>query len=108
MGALVGTELLDEGDPALDGRAFRQCLGQFATGVTVITAEAGGQLVGVTANSFSSLSLVPPLVLWSIGRSARSFPIFASATHFAVNVLASNQIARADANRHSSPIEIAT
>lgn len=79
-------------EPAFDGRAFRRCLSMFATGVTVITAQAGELKAGVTANSFSSLSLDPPLVLWSINRSSRSFPVFRDATHFAINVLAANQI----------------
>jgi flavin reductase (DIM6/NTAB) family NADH-FMN oxidoreductase RutF/DNA-binding MarR family transcriptional regulator len=81
-----------QGDPALDARAFRHCLGMFATGVTVITAQSGDQRAGVTANSFSSLSLDPPLILWSINRSARSFPVFRDARHFAVNILAVSQI----------------
>jgi 4-hydroxyphenylacetate 3-hydroxylase, reductase component len=84
--------IVSEGDPALDGRSFRRCLGMFATGVTVITAQSGDQRAGVTANSFSSLSLDPPLILWCIKRSARSFPIFSEATHFAVNILAASQI----------------
>ena len=84
--------LLAQGDPALDARSFRRCLGMFATGVTVITAQADGRKAGVTANSFSSLSLDPPLILWSIHRSARTFPVFRDATHFAVNVLAASQI----------------
>src|SRR5262245_25032196 len=65
----------------------------FATGVTVITAQSGDRLVGLTANSFSSVSLDPPLVLWSIKRTARSFAVFRDATHFAVNILAADQIA---------------
>jgi flavin reductase (DIM6/NTAB) family NADH-FMN oxidoreductase RutF/DNA-binding MarR family transcriptional regulator len=75
-----------------DTRALRSCLGQFATGVTVMTAYAQGETVGVTANSFSSLSLDPPLILWSIGRSSRSLPVFQAASHFAVNILAADQI----------------
>jgi flavin reductase (DIM6/NTAB) family NADH-FMN oxidoreductase RutF/DNA-binding MarR family transcriptional regulator len=84
--------VLSEGNPAVDRRAFRQCLGQFATGVTIMTAEAAGQLGGVTANSFSSVSLEPPLVLWSISRASRSFHIFAEANRFAVNILGQDQI----------------
>jgi len=57
--------------PAFDAREFRAALGMFATGVTIITARnAAGELVGLTANSFNSVSLAPPLVLWSLGRSA--------------------------------------
>jgi flavin reductase (DIM6/NTAB) family NADH-FMN oxidoreductase RutF len=80
------------GDPSLDSRAFRQCLGQYATGVTVITTAVDGELAGVTANSFASVSLSPPLILWSIGRSSRSFPAFERSPVFAVNVLSAGQI----------------
>jgi len=83
---------VESGDPALDIRSFRRCLSQFGTGVTVITAQAGNERIGVTANSFSSLSLEPPLIVWAINKQARSYPIFASATHFAVNILAADQI----------------
>ena len=86
------TEPLEQGDPALDARAFRRCAGQFATGVTIVTALVDGQPVGVTANSFSSLSMDPPLVLWSIGRSSRSFEAFQAATSFAINILSAGQI----------------
>ena len=54
------------GKAALDPRSFRQLLGQFPTGVAVVTATHGGHVVGMTANSFSSVSLDPPLVLWSV------------------------------------------
>lgn len=75
-----------------DRRDYRRALGQFATGVTVITTRAaGGRPVGITVNSFSSVSLEPPLILWSISRQASSFEEFAHATHFAVNVLAARQ-----------------
>ena len=82
--------------PAADGfdpRAFRAALGCFATGVTVITAQAQGRRVGVTANSFNSLSLEPPLILWSLVKTSSSYPTFAAASHFAVNILADDQIA---------------
>ena len=78
--------------PAIDPRAFRRALGNFATGVTIMTASAGGRQVGVTANSFNSVSLDPPLILWSIVKRSGSYPVFAEATHFAVNILAANQI----------------
>jgi flavin reductase (DIM6/NTAB) family NADH-FMN oxidoreductase RutF len=71
-----------------DRRDYRRALGQFATGVTVITTRASdGRKVGVTVNSFSSVSLDPPLILWSLARQAPSIADFTSATHFAVNVL---------------------
>lgn len=77
----------------VDTRRLRNALGCFPTGVTVATANhpAGGY-VGVTANSFSSVSLDPPLVLWSLVRSARSFEGFMAADWFAVNVLAADQL----------------
>ena len=77
---------------ALDTRAFRNALGNFPTGVTVMTAHSEEHgLAGVTANSFSSVSLDPPLILWSIGKDSTSLKIFQAATHFAVNVLSAEQ-----------------
>jgi 3-hydroxy-9,10-secoandrosta-1,3,5(10)-triene-9,17-dione monooxygenase reductase component len=78
---------------AIDATEFRRALGQFATGVTVVTARgADGQPVGLTANSFSSVSLAPPLVLWSLAKSARSLAAFESTTHFAIHVLEAGQV----------------
>jgi flavin reductase (DIM6/NTAB) family NADH-FMN oxidoreductase RutF len=75
-----------------DTRDLRRALGQFATGVTVVTTlMRDGRRVGMTVNSFSSVSLDPPLVLWSIARNAPSFQDFTTATHFGVNVLAADQ-----------------
>jgi flavin reductase (DIM6/NTAB) family NADH-FMN oxidoreductase RutF len=77
---------------ALDKREFRNALGWFATGVTVITTRSPeGELVGFTANSFSSVSLDPPLVLFSLNRAAQSLSIFEGCAHFAVNILAEHQ-----------------
>lgn len=90
--ALAPETVVESGAPGDDVAAYRRCLGQFATGVTVITARAGGALVGVTVNSFSSVSLDPPLILWSAKRSNSSFGAFTAATHFAVNVLSLDQI----------------
>ena len=75
-----------------EARALRRCFGQFGTGVTVVTSQSGNERVGVTANSFSSLSLDPPLILWSIKRTSRSFKAFCNAEHFAINVLSADQI----------------
>lgn len=78
---------------AIDPKAFRRALGNFATGVTIITARGSdGTMVGVTASSFNSLSLDPPLILWSCIKGSRSSPVFETATHFAVNILALDQI----------------
>ncbi len=71
---------------------LRASLGQFATGVTIVTArDPQGQLVGLTANSFNSVSLSPPLVLWSLSRQSSTLSGFRSATHYAINVLAADQ-----------------
>ena len=79
--------------PDFTPHAFRRALGNFATGVTIITAVSPeGEKVGVTASSFNSLSMDPPLILWSSIKEARSCAIFESAKHFAVNVLASDQM----------------
>ncbi|MDN7908510.1 flavin reductase family protein [Burkholderia diffusa] len=78
----------------LDPQRLRAAFGQFPTGVTVITTRSpDGRKVGLTANSFSSLSLDPPLVLWSLRKVAPSRPDFVAATHFAINILAHDQIA---------------
>lgn len=83
---------IEAGDPRTDSKAFRRTLGQFATGVTVITTHSDGKPVGVTANSFSSLSLSPPLVVWSIARSSSNFQAFSRASHFAISILGEDQI----------------
>ncbi|MEY4765807.1 MAG: hypothetical protein RI907_2480 [Pseudomonadota bacterium] len=71
---------------------LRAALGQFATGVTIITAAPPqGPLVGLTANSFNSVSLSPPLVLWSLSALSGSMPGFQQAGHYAINVLAADQ-----------------
>lgn len=72
---------------------FRTALGMFATGVTIVTARtAEGELVGLTANSFNSVSLDPPLVLWSLARAAASLPAFSTGSHYAINILGADQI----------------
>jgi flavin reductase (DIM6/NTAB) family NADH-FMN oxidoreductase RutF len=78
--------------PPFDSRDLRNCLGTFVTGVTIVTTlDAAGDPVGITANSFSSVSLEPPLVLWSQALSARSYPIFRDAKRFIINILAEDQ-----------------
>lgn len=76
-----------------NARAFRDALGQFATGVTLVTIDGPDGPMGFTVNSFSSLSLDPPLVLWSLAKSARRYPFYAAARHFAIHVLAAEQAA---------------
>lgn len=88
--------------PSFDARAFRRALGRFPTGVTIVTTRApDGGFVGLTANSFNSVSLDPPLVLWSLGKAQGSLPHFQNARVFAVNVLAADQIDLS--NRFASP-----
>jgi flavin reductase (DIM6/NTAB) family NADH-FMN oxidoreductase RutF len=73
-------------------RNLRDALGDFATGVTVVTARgADGTPAGVTINSFASVSLEPPLVLWSLGLQSPALAVFESCSHYAVNVLAADQ-----------------
>ncbi|WP_293795295.1 flavin reductase family protein [uncultured Bosea sp.] len=73
---------------ALDLRA---ALGMFATGVTIVTAESGGERIGATVSSFNSVSLDPPLVLFSVGRNAKAFAAWNSVERFAINVLDQSQ-----------------
>jgi flavin reductase (DIM6/NTAB) family NADH-FMN oxidoreductase RutF len=69
----------------------------FATGVTIVTARgADGHLIGLTANSFNSVSLTPPLVLWSLARAAASLVVFSTGSHYAINVLAADQMPLAE------------
>ena len=84
-------ELASDQSP-IDPRDFRNALGTYATGVTVITAMAAdGKPYGLTCNSFASVSLNPPLVLWSLGMFSQGLSIFQNASHFAVNVLGASQ-----------------
>lgn len=78
--------------PAFTEREFRNALGQFATGVTVVTAlDAQGSPCGMTVSSFNAVSLNPALVLWSLGHAAGNYPVFAHAPHYVIHVLASTQ-----------------
>lgn len=78
--------------PAFDSREFRNALGHFATGVTVITTtDASGDPVGITASSFNWVSMEPPLILFSLGHNAYSMAAFKENSHFAVNILKEGQ-----------------
>lgn len=78
--------------PSFSRRQFRAALSMFATGVTIVTARSpSGAPVGLTANSFNSVSLEPPLVLWSLARSASALALLSGASHYAVNILAADQ-----------------
>ncbi|MGW9131840.1 flavin reductase family protein [Streptomyces sp. NPDC055681] len=83
--------------PSVNARMFRTVLGQFATGVTVITGLDGDEPVGLACQSFSSLSLDPPLVLFCPGRSSTSWPRIRASGRFGVNVLAEDQRAVCEA-----------
>jgi len=85
--------------PDFDSQHFKRALSQFATGVTVITTRAadhpyanGAPFVGITASSFNSVSLDPPLVLWSMANRANSLPMFRDGSHYIINVLAASQL----------------
>ncbi|NVN00182.1 flavin reductase [Arthrobacter sp. SDTb3-6] len=79
-------------DPADDPRAFRRALGQFATGVTVVSTSDGDAHVAMAVNSFAAVSLDPPLVSWSIRNESRNRDAFVRNAHFAVSVLAEDQV----------------
>jgi flavin reductase (DIM6/NTAB) family NADH-FMN oxidoreductase RutF len=80
------------GQPRFSPLEFRASLAMFATGVTIVTARAeSGELIGLTANSFNSVSLAPPLVLWSLARAAGSLPALSTGSHYAINILAADQ-----------------
>ena len=79
-------------EPVIDSLRLRSALGSFVTGVTVVTTRnSAGEPVGLTVNSFNTVSLSPPLVLWSLSRQSSSMPGFLGAAHYAINVLAGDQ-----------------
>ena len=80
--------------PSFDAAQFRATLGRFATGVTIITTEAAdGSPVGLTVSSFNSVSLDPPLVLWSLAQSSSSIPAMQQCERYVIHVLSAGQIA---------------
>lgn len=97
------TPPIEVGDPNVQIDGFRRSLSEFSTGVTVITTSVNGERFGLTSNSFASVSLAPPLILWSIRRESTSFPAFAGCSHFAVNILADDQIALSQRFAKSGP-----
>jgi len=89
--------------PSFSPREFRASLAMFATGVTIVTARTpAGVLVGLTANSFNSVSLNPPLVLWSLSQGASTMAALSTGSHYAINILAAGQkeLAERFASRH--------
>lgn len=76
-----------------DSKELRNVLGCFGTGVTVVTTlDEGGRKVGLTANSFSSVSLDPPIVLWSLSKQSKSLDAFLKGARFVINVLSMDQL----------------
>lgn len=73
----------------MDLRAFRDALGRFPTGVAVVTASDASRGIGITVNSFTSVSLDPPLVMWCLDRHSRRFTAFANAPHYTISILGS-------------------
>ncbi|NNE51067.1 MAG: flavin reductase family protein [Sulfitobacter sp.] len=79
-----------------EGAMLRRAFGQFGTGVTIVTAMTDRGPLGMTANSFSSVSLAPPLVLWSAAKRSKRHDAFAKAQHYCIHVLGSDQVALAN------------
>lgn len=99
--AACGTTLVKDGEA--ERLRLRGALGRFATGVTIVTTQTeDGKKEGVTVNSFSALSLDPPLVVWSLRRAAASFDNFMRTEHFAVNVLGAAQASLS--NHFATPV----
>jgi flavin reductase (DIM6/NTAB) family NADH-FMN oxidoreductase RutF len=76
---------------AIDSREFRQAVGRFVTGVTVVATEVDGEVRGMTANSFTSVSLAPPLVLFCVGKTMKMGQVIGGAKGFSVNILRQTQ-----------------
>jgi len=94
--------------PAFSERQFRDALAQFATGVTIVCTRAGpAKYVGFTANSFNSVSLAPPLIVWSLARRSGSLAAFEAAERYSVNVLSTEQaeLARRFSRPHADRFE---
>lgn len=90
--------------PDFTSPQFRQALGQFATGVTIVTARsASGELAGLTVSSFNAVSLQPPLVLWSLNKASGAMALLSEASHYAIHVLSADQQALAE--RFAGPRE---
>jgi flavin reductase (DIM6/NTAB) family NADH-FMN oxidoreductase RutF len=92
-------------NPSFSQREFRASLAMFATGVTIVTARThAGTLLGLTANSFNSVSLNPPLVLWSLSQNAGSMVALSTGSHYAINILAADQkeLAERFASKHEN------
>jgi 3-hydroxy-9,10-secoandrosta-1,3,5(10)-triene-9,17-dione monooxygenase reductase component len=89
-------DIADTAEAQAAARRFRDVLGRFCTGVAVVTSMAGGEPVGMTCQSFASVSLDPPLVMFIPAKTSRAWPMMQRAGHFCVNFLAANQTAISD------------
>ena len=97
LAGVLATDAPGAPPPGFSAREFRAALGMFATGVTIVTTRLpDGTPLGMTVNSFNSVSLSPPLVLWSLSRSASALSAFQGCSHYAVNVLGVAQQALAE------------
>lgn len=94
MNTVSTTGLAESPAPSpIDPTELRRCLGSFVTGVTVITVlDDDGNPIGMTANSFNSVSLDPPLIVWSLRTNARAYPVYSTAKRFIVNILSEDQV----------------
>ncbi len=90
----------------IDSRAFRDVLGCYPTGVTIVSTYAGGAALGMTVNSFASVSLEPPLVLWSIERSTHRYDLLRHARDYAINILAHDQAGMAEKCAHEANLAL--
>lgn len=97
----------DSSSPAaIEPRVLRDVLGRFATGVTIMTArDSGGQLTGITVNSFTSVSLDPPLILWCVALTSSQSDMFQVGFPFVVNILSDDQLEQAKRFARSGPAE---
>lgn len=104
--SLIMTTSVSMPTAAFDSAFFRRALGHFATGVTVVTAEnAEGEPLGMTVNSFNSVSLDPPLVLWSLSGTSTSFEAFQKCDSYVVHVLSADQVGLAQRFARGSTLE---
>jgi flavin reductase (DIM6/NTAB) family NADH-FMN oxidoreductase RutF len=105
-GNIVSSTPGSQADLVMGPRALRDMLGRFATGVTVMTARGSdGELVGITVNSFTSVSLDPPLILWCLADTSGQTKLFQSGFPFVVNILSDDQLEQAKQFARSGPTE---
>lgn len=94
---------------SFDGRELRNALGQYATGVCIISTVTDTQrAIGMTANSFASVSLDPPLVLWSLQNNSEMYSVYSTARYFSINILSSEQLDHSNEYAKKGGHELAT